>query len=519
MRHARFLLYIVLQLLIVTLLSGCGKENLTVEYTSPPDATVTVQDDDTRFLSDMIGGQDYANGSHMEMLEANPLLLDTVASASVTGNLYDNSYYVYHQLTNLIDVPIQKTINKRIKDAATYWCETRPVPDDEVYTSATEEARDGAYYGISTNFTFSYCDYLSGIMTRTIDYYDPETMEHTRFTRISPINIDLRTGEEFSLAALFVNGYDYDSAINTGAMAYCKANGLNPRDLKGIASSSGFCLSANGLVLYPDKSYEDQGIAQGTPITIPFSHFGGNWAISRTCSDIYDGGEKGACILLANPGENILTESTDIYASIAEDGTVTSDSRLSVVHTHTYPDDFPEGLFAQADAYSDTYAPSTKVIENLKKSEDQYLLQTYDAIGSRVGSYCCVTMNAVIKQSDEITITAVRQYVYDKAGEAVDVASCFAEDYDTVTLISGKLAEQVNALMEDGWLIESEIDMASVDFMPGIDSMTFSTAPIRRSRSVTGTDGTETKEIVCESMVVNASYDEIGAENLRIFGL
>ena len=113
----------------------------------------------------------------------------------------------------------------------------------------------------------------------------------------------------------------------------------------------------------------------------------------------------------------------------------------------------------------------------------------------------------------------MRQYVYDKAGEAVDVASCFAEDYDTVTLISGKLAEQVNALMEDGWLIESEIDMASVDFMPGIDSMTFSTAPIRRSRSVTGTDGTETKEIVCESMVVNASYDEIGAENLRIFGL
>lgn len=504
---------------MMVLVTGCGKEAPEVQYTSAPAVESIIQSTDDRFRTDMIGGQDYANGSHMEVLEANPLTLTVFSSADPGSQSYENSFYVFDQLEGLTDLPIQKDINKRIREAAISWCESRPVPDSEVYTDASQETRDGAYYGVSSNFSFNYCDYLSGILNCTIDYYDPQTQEHSRYHNVTPLNFDLVTGEEFTMSALFIDGYDYRSAVAAGAMDFCRSNGLNPRDLKDIAYHSVFCLSANGLVIYPDSTYEDQGIARCTAITIPFSNFGSNWAISRSCSQIYENKNPGSFILLENKAKDLVTDSSDLYAVTAEDGTVTTDPRLSAVLSHTYPEDFPDGVFEKADAFADYYRPSTKDIESIRKSEDLYNIQTYDSIGTRIGSYCCVTLNALIRESEAPDISATRQYVYDKSGQAVDITDCFVKDFDINSIISGKMAEKVNALMDEGWTIENEIDMATIDFILGTETMTFSTTPLRRSRTVTASDGTQTKETACESLVVSAGYDEIGMENLTIFGL
>ena len=324
MKSIKNLLYILTNSLMISLLlcllSGCGKEAIEVQYASAPEQETFVQARDDRFHTNMIGGQDYANGARMEVLEGNPLTLITVTSADPEATTYENSYYVYQQLEGLTDLPIQKDINKRIRETAISWCENRPIPDDEVYANANQETRDGAYYGVSTSFSFNYCDYLSGVAHYSIDYYDPQTREHSRLSYVAPLNFDLVTGEEFTMEALFVSGCDYESLVASGAMSYCKSNGLNPTDLKEIASHSAFCLSANGLTVYPDSSYEDQGIARGTPIVIPFSHFGSNWAISRGCSGIYDSEEHGSFVLLENRAENLVSESTDLFAVTAEDG-------------------------------------------------------------------------------------------------------------------------------------------------------------------------------------------------------
>ena len=190
--------------------------------------------------------------------------------------------------------------------------------------------------------------------------------------------------------------------------------------------------------------------------------------------------------------------------------------KLSVKVTHTAPAGFPETLFEAADNYIKEYIPDETAAAKIRESETDSLRISCDIRGYYIGAYRCVTMNAAIKKSADVPITSSRSYVYDEAGTEVEIGSCFAEDFDINTYVSGILAASVNGLMEDGWTIEEEVDITDIDFFLESDSVTFSTLPARMSRKVTAADGTEQDDTRKDSITAKASFDEIGAANLTV---
>ena len=494
--------YLLLLILMLFLLCSCGKESLSVTNTSPgTDTSIS----EAAFMpkgTDIIGGMDYAAGKRLCFLEQNRLQIDTVSETS--GADY---YYVVSKVSGLMDKEIEAAVNDRIAEVAKTWCGMRPVPEGELAETMSEDVIKNACYGASSFITLNSSDYLSGVIARTVDFYDTETLTHSLLTYDYPLNFDLRTGEELSLASLFCSGFDYMSVINSGILSHAKKNALPMKDFDGIPEDSVFSLGEDGVIIYIDDNCENYGMPVGTAITIDYSAFGDSLVIERPCGDIYTEKEKAGFKLIRSTEDSNASSETAFF----DEG-----DKLSVKVTHTAPAGFPETLFEAADNYIKEYIPDETAAAKIRESETDSLRISCDIRGYYIGAYRCVTLNAAIKKSTDVPITSARSYVYDEAGTEVEIGSCFAEDFDINTYVSGILAASVNGLMEDGWTIEEEVDITDIDFFLESDSVTFSTLPARMSRKVTAADGTEQSETHKDSITAKASFDEIGAANLTI---
>ncbi|MCQ2566648.1 MAG: hypothetical protein MJ194_07420 [Clostridia bacterium] len=494
--------YILATIVFISLLTSCGRENLSVVHESLSGSSTVSEASQHESLTNTIAGLDYSCGKRLCHLERNRLNIDTFSESD--GSLY---YYAISRVGGLTDNRITSAVNNRIYDLTKTWCSGRPLPEESELEGFTDDMISSACYGVSSVITLNCSDYFSGVLKRTIDFYDPEDQGHTLLTYYYPTNFDLHSGDEFSLASLFCNGAEYMQIINTRILRYASDNGLSVRNFAGIPEDNPFSLSEDGIVIYIDDSFEKIGLPAGTEITIDYSAFGDTLVIERPCSDIYIDRESAGVKLIRSSESSQIANETVFF----DEG-----DKLTAKVTHTAPEGFPETLFEEADKFIGNYVPDEKSAEKIRTTEGDYLRINCDITGYYIGAYSCVTLSANIKQSKEAPITAYRSYVYDAEGSEISVEKCFDEEFDVNTFVSGALANTVNALMDDGWTIEEEIDVSDIDFFLNSESITFTTLPARMSRKVTNPDGSEQTESHRDSIVAEMTFEATGVSNLVI---
>ncbi|HQC36095.1 MAG TPA: hypothetical protein PL035_03345 [Bacillota bacterium] len=510
MKMQKKLHYILRILLILTLalsLAACQNESREAVLSEPPWRGEAFSFG-TGARTNMIGGQNYAAGSFLSVLEKNRLSFQTVVSSHDGEERYENAYYAYEQIVGLKSNYIQEKINRRIMEPALEWCEKRPRITDELYAEQSDRARENAFYGVSADFSWSCCDYLSGIMTRSIDYYDPESRTHSVYKHVAPLNFDLRTGEEFDMAALFAYDYDYLAIISDEVLQYAVTNGLTLKGFNKFKEDLPFCLSRDGLVVFLDGRYASQGLAENTPVTIAFDAFGDNWAIERPCENIYEDEENRAYIMLRQSSLTMLSTEKVYY----DEG-----ENLSIRTVSSLPESFPAELTEDAEAFIDIYLPSANDVNRARYKEGEYLRQLFEISGERIGYMLCIKLNASIKKGGEIPWSATRYYVYNENGVEITLPKAFVQGFDYASLISSLIQRALDACAEEGWVSESEVGTENLDFLPDTEGIYFATLPVRMTRTVTAVDGSESVEIRNESLLLYATYEEIGFENLLLF--
>lgn len=220
------------------------------------------------------------------------------------------SSYRYFTVNGLKDEEIEKKINDRIKEVYDGLC----VPDLPPYRGIKMRIDEGAelvqeqvYAGVSGNFN----NILSVSIYKHASYripsdtvYSSDEKEYYNdiryFSEEETLNLDLNTGEEFSLKDLFCDDVDYMELINDRMSRYLAEShaeeeghysftygGLKlVESFKGLSEDQKFTVYPNGVTLvfdYNTPQFDTEFMAIGA--TFNFSEFGDRIAITERSYD------------------------------------------------------------------------------------------------------------------------------------------------------------------------------------------------------------------------------------------
>jgi len=224
------------------------------------------------------------------------IIYPEVPEESVTNNTEIGIYKL--QIDGLKNDSIESKINKLIStkiQELTKYTEFNNLPvSPGFYAKYPKGTSTVKSISISTSENYN-CNNLLSLrffVSVTISDKLPEN-EYSDFYIEDTMTIDLNTGNEIHLSDLFINGFDFEKALNTAvlldassktdegedeySMSYIYRGGFSV-----MRSDIGFVLSIYGLNLIFDTTYSefDNGFSS-TMIEIPFAYLKNDWAFGQ----------------------------------------------------------------------------------------------------------------------------------------------------------------------------------------------------------------------------------------------
>jgi len=317
--------------------------------------------------------------------------------------------------------------------------------------------RSSSSISLYTSFNANNILSLRGYGSGTYDTEVGGVKEESWVNISKGLNLDLNTGENIPLKALFVDGYDYERVINSDIMAQINQNNLTDEDyleyifmptrlakpFNGIKSDQAYCLDAFNLSIIFDVEDErfDTKFEQ-VLFTVPLDKFGDNLAINTRYLD---------------PENNLYTDETERRLlpnwKIQEIGQPKS----------------LEGSFEGGKWYLMAYSQSG-LLEDIYDAlieESRIYLSTLKMAGkdnyaeislckNTIGRYISFSKYSWTSQGDT-GISDTEFMLYDTSGNEILLEDLFVKDFDFETILKEEVRKSI---LKDNYYSDSEIDDA-----------------------------------------------------------
>ena len=428
-----------------------------------------------------------AEAGTMDIVQKNAISINSCELEGVSGD----TPFFYVSISGLKDTTIQDAINLKLHTIA-----------QELYAKVSSAERPvvGMSVEFNDNDVLSVCAH--GYYNDPVQYnfamqsvgdLSPTPLVTAEEGEIATYSVDLRTGKELTLGDLFTEGFDYKSIIG---------------DL--VDESIPFWISQYGLV-FP---------INGENTYFGFDSFEDNWIIAGGCdSSIYEDPSLISPAMTYQHGMNNVVNEND--NSLGMDN-------IFLYRYTSWPEGTPDVIANKINELIDARYPNEdEVLALAKANRGTWISGNFNAYCYAIGGYYSVHEYTNHDITDGLIWVAGNTYhTYDEDGRELGYSDVFTDSFDYETLIKEKLkftwdmsygaSSGIYFLADDstGLLSEELSDeiFNGITFAVSTDQLSFATKALY-IKDLSG----ETENIYYTPLIFDITYNEIGANNLKIF--